>query len=387
MNYNPKVLEAMIKRLILFTAVLILIIFNASLILDFLLRLISICYPFIFGAGLAFIFNIVSNGLMKYAVKIFHINDTTITRACTNIVSIFLVFSIVFGFIFLIIPQLLDSMQSIVDLMPNAINHLYAQLLEISKPIDSIHEALLDMQSTIGDMDKMAEMIPGFLGWVFSGGANGLFDSIYSALTTTFSIVASSCIALMFSFIVLFNKKTFMRETKALLKAYLPDRYYQKTIHVCSIVKRTFTSYIAGTSCECLILGTLVFLGCTIFGMPYALLTGIIVAIGAYVPMFGALVSAILCALFISVVDPMKGIYFIIMFICIQQVEGNFIYPNVVGKSVGLPPMYVIVAVTVGGSLAGILGMIIFIPICSCIYQLVGEDIKKRNKEKSLTRS
>jgi len=98
--------------------------------------------------------------------------------------------------------------------------------------------------------------------------------------------------------------------------------------------------------------------------------------------MFGALVSAILASLFIAVENPMSAIYFLILFICIQQVEGNFIYPNVVGRSVGLPPMYVIVAVTVGGSLAGILGMIIFIPICSCIYQLLGEDIRKRIKYK-----
>ncbi|MEF2608170.1 MAG: AI-2E family transporter [Faecalicoccus sp.] len=382
MKQNGRTLESMIKRLILFTAVLILLIFNASLIYDFLMRLIAICYPFIFGAGLAFIFNIVSNGLMKYAGLWFHVKDTTGPRAIANILAIIFVFSIILGFVFLLSPQLLDSIQSIVEQMPNALNHFYAWLLDVTKPIESIHEPLLDMRSSLSDMDKLADMLPGLFGWVFSGGANGIFDSIYSALTTTFSVVASTCIAIMFSFILLFNKKTFVRELKALLKAYIPDPYYDKTMHVCSIVKKTFTSYIAGTSCECLILGTLVFIGCTIFQIPYALLTGIIVAIGAYVPMFGALVSAILASLFIAVENPMSAIYFLILFICIQQVEGNFIYPNVVGRSVGLPPMYVIVAVTVGGSLAGILGMIIFIPICSCIYQLLGEDIRKRIKYK-----
>ena len=138
MKQNGRALESMIKRLILFTAVLILLIFNANLIYDFLMRLIAICYPFIFGAGLAFIFNIVSNGLMKYAGLWFHIKDTTGPRAIANILAIIFVFSIIFGFVFLLSPQLLDSIQSIVEQMPNALNHFYAWLLDVTRPIESI---------------------------------------------------------------------------------------------------------------------------------------------------------------------------------------------------------------------------------------------------------
>ena len=110
--------------------------------------------------------------------------------------------------------------------------------------------------------------------------------------------------------------------------------------------------------------------------IPYAFLIGLVVGIGALVPMFGALVAALLCAFFIAITSPVQGFTFIIMFI--QQVEGNFIYPQVVGKSVGFPPMYIIVAITIGANVAGIIGIIIFIPICSCIYQLVSEDVLTR---------
>lgn len=382
MNKNTRDWEAMIKHLILFTAVLVLIIFNFNVILAFLGKVLAICNPFIFGAGLAFIFNIVANAIIKYGGKWFHFKESTGTRAIANILAIVFVFSIIFGFIFLLSPQLLSSLQSIVEQAPGAIDQFYKWLLETTETFPSIHEPLVNMRSSFTDLSNLSSMVPDVLSWIFSGGANSLFDSIYSALTTTISVVATSCIAVMFSFILLFNKKTFVRQLKALLKAYLPTPQYKKTMHVCHIIKKTFTSYIAGTSCECLILGSLVFLGCTIFNIPYAVLTGLIVAIGAFVPMFGALVSAILAALFISVEDPMSAVYFIIMFICIQQIEGNFIYPNVVGRSVGLPPMYVIVAVTLGGSLAGIIGMIVFIPVCSCIYQLIREDVWKRNRKK-----
>jgi len=186
----------------------------------------------------------------------------------------------------------------------------------------------------------------------------------------------------MFSIIVLFNKSTVVKESKGLLRAYMPDDIYEKTLHVLRLIARTFTQYIGGTCTECIILGTLVTVGATLLNIPYATLVGIIVGVGALVPMFGALIAAIIGALFVATESVQSAVYFMIMFICIQQVEGNFIYPNVVGRSVGFPPMYVIVAVTVGASLGGILGIIISIPVCSCIYQLVKEDVVMRLKVK-----
>lgn len=214
--------------------------------------------------------------------------------------------------------------------------------------------------------------------WLVSGGANDIFGSIFMILSTTFSWFAQAFIAIVFSFLLLFNKKQVVRETKSLLKAYLPEKDYEKTRHVLKLIIRIFTSYVGGTCLECLILASLVTAGSLIMKIPYAFLIGLVVGIGALVPMFGALVAALLCTFFIAITSPVQGFTFIVMFICIQQVEGNFIYPHVVGKSVGFPPMYIIVAITIGANVAGIIGIIIFIPICSCIYQLVSEDVLTR---------
>lgn len=185
---------------------------------------------------------------------------------------------------------------------------------------------------------------------------------------------------------MLFNKEQVVHETKSLLKAYLPEKNYDRVRHVLKLIIRIFTSYVGGTCLECLILASLVTVGSLILKIPYAFLVGLVVGIGALVPMFGALAAAILCAFFIAMTSPVQGLTFIIMFICIQQVEGNFIYPHVVGKSVGFPPMYIIVAITIGANVAGIIGIIIFIPICSCIYQLVSEDVLSRlQKVKEVT--
>ncbi len=162
------------------------------------------------------------------------------------------------------------------------------------------------------------------------------------------------------------------------MRAYLSNKRYAKTVHILSLIRNTFTSYIGGTCTECIILATLVMFFASLFQIPFAFLAGILVGIGALIPMFGALAAAIIAALLIAVDTPIEGLYFIILFICIQQVEGNFIYPNVVGKSVGIPPIYVMIAVTLGANVAGILGMVFFIPIFSCLYQLIKEDASKR---------
>lgn len=222
--------------------------------------------------------------------------------------------------------------------------------------------------------------------WLVSGGANDIFGSIFTILSTTFSWFAQAFISIVFSFLLLFNKEQVVHETKSLLKAYLPEKNYDRVRHVLKLIVRIFTSYVGGTCLECLILASLVTVGSLILKIPYAFLVGLVVGIGALVPMFGALVAAILCAFFIAMTSPVQGLTFIIMFICIQQVEGNFIYPHVVGKSVGFPPMYIIVAITIGANVAGIIGIIIFIPICSCIYQLVSEDVLSRlQKVKEVT--
>ncbi|WP_295569987.1 AI-2E family transporter [uncultured Holdemanella sp.] len=370
--------EKMYQRLIVFTLLIGMVIYYFEKIIGFLGWISTMCLPFLLGAGLAFVFNIISNNLMRYLIKWFNIKDTKIKRIISNVLAIFIVFAMFAAFVGIVIPRILFSIQLLLSNFPQMIYEFYIWLLDISKPVDAIHNFLQNLDINAFSSYAIDNVSKRISSWLVSGGANDIFGSIFNILSTTFSWFAQAFITIVFSFLLLFNKKQVKRETISLLKAYLPERDYEKTRHVLKLIIRVFTSYVGGTCTECLILASLVTTGALILKIPYAFLVGLVVGIGALVPMFGALVAALLCTFFIAMASPVQGLTFIIMFICIQQVEGNFIYPHVVGKSVGFPPMYIIVAITIGANVAGIFGIIIFIPICSCIYQLVSEDVLSR---------
>ena len=368
----------MYQRLIVFTLLIGMVIYYFEKIIGFLGWISTMCLPFLLGAGLAFVFNIISNNLMRYLIKWFNIKDTKIKRIISNVLAIFIVFAVFAAFVGIVIPRILFSIQLLLSNFPQMIYEFYIWLLDISKPVDAIHNFLQNLDINAFSTYAIDNVSKRISSWLVSGGANDIFGSIFNILSATFSWFAQAFITIVFSFLLLFNKKQVKRETISLLKAYLPERDYEKTRHVLKLIIRIFTSYVGGTCTECLILASLVTTGALILKIPYAFLVGLVVGIGALVPMFGALVAALLCTFFIAMTSPVQGLTFMIMFICIQQVEGNFIYPHVVGKSVGFPPMYIIVAITIGANVAGIFGIIIFIPICSCIYQLVSEDVLSR---------
>lgn len=370
--------EKMYQRLIVFTLLIGMVIYYFEKIIGFLGWISTMCLPFLLGAGLAFVFNIISNNLMRYLIKWFNIKDTKIKRIISNVLAIFIVFAVFAAFVGIVIPRILFSIQLLLSNFPQMIYEFYIWLLDISKPVDAIHNFLQNLDINAFSSYAIDNVSKRISSWLVSGGANDIFGSIFNILSTIFSWFAQAFITIVFSFLLLFNKKQVKRETISLLKAYLPERDYEKTRHVLKLIIRIFTSYVGGTCTECLILASLVTTGALILKIPYAFLVGLVVGIGALVPMFGALVAALLCTFFIAMASPVQGLTFIIMFICIQQVEGNFIYPHVVGKSVGFPPMYIFVAITIGANVAGIFGIIIFIPICSCIYQLVSEDVLSR---------
>lgn len=378
--------EKMYQRLIIFTLLIGMVIYYFEKIFCFLGLIGQMCLPFLFGAGLAFVFNIISNNLMRYSIKWFDIKDTKIKRIISNVLSVLIVFAVFVAFVGIVIPRILFSIQLLLTNFPQMIYELYIWLLDVTKNIDVIHDSLKNLDINAFSTFAIDNVSKKISSWLVSGGANDIFGSIFTILSTTFSWFAQAFITIVFSFLLLFNKEQVVRETKSLLKAYLPEKNYDRVRHVLKLIVRIFTSYVGGTCLECLILASLVTVGSLILKIPYAFLVGLVVGIGALVPMFGALVAAILCAFFIAMTSPVQGLTFIIMFICIQQVEGNFIYPHVVGKSVGFPPMYIIVAITIGANVAGIIGIIIFIPICSCIYQLVSEDVLSRlQKVKEVT--
>lgn len=369
------------KYMILFITIIAVIVLYLDKIATILAKFVSILFPFILGIGFAFVFNVISNGITRFMVRFFHIKVTHKKRILFNVLTIVLVLSAIGVFFIKLVPQVFNSISNLLNDLPGTLLNFKASLLKMTEPFPSIHFWVqswdfqhISQSDALTTLDSISKM--------FFGG-NEFMEQVNEIISTTISWFTTTLIGLVFAIFILFNKQTFKRDLKGISKAYLPNGAYKQVVRVYRVFKSTFTRYIGGTLLECLILGTLVTIGSTLLRLPYSLLCGIIVAIGALVPMFGALAMAILVALFISLQSPMDGLTFIIMFICIQQVEGNFIYPNVVGKSIGFPPMYVIVAITVGASLGGVLGMVVFIPLCSSIYQLIQEDANKRILEKS----
>lgn len=364
--------EILWQRIILFAVALLLVVLYFDRILDFAGHILGVCFPFILGAFLAFVFNVIANSLMSVGSRIFRVKDNRISRFLFNVAAILLFVLLVLLFAFVLFPRIVESLQRVAADLPASLNGFYKYLLRETADMPQIHEWINSLDFS---MSAISDSMEGFVSWIASGSSSDLVGSVYNIVLSTFAIVFNTLLTIMFSVIVLFNKHTVVREGKALVAAYLPGRYGAYLLHVLDLIRNTFTAYIGGSCLECIILGTLVAFFASVFQLPYALLAGLVVGIGALVPMFGALFAAVLVSLVIALESPMQGLYFLILFICIQQVEGNFIYPNVVGKSVGLPPIYVCVAVTVGANVAGILGMIVFIPITSCLYQIVRENV------------
>ena len=175
------------------------------------------------------------------------------------------------------------------------------------------------------------------------------------------------------------------REMRSIISAYIPDKHAEYFIHVCRMINNTFSKFLGGQCTEAFILGSLCFIGMTILRIPYALAVGVLVTFTAFIPIVGAFLGTAIGAFLICVTDPIKALWFIVFFIILQQVEGNLIYPRVVGSSVGLPSLWVLFAVTVGGGMMGILGIFVSVPICSVIYCLLKENVDKRLLKKNTT--
>lgn len=370
------------EYIILFAAIVVLLVIYIGSIGHFFAWILSILFPFILGLGLAFVFNIITNALLNVGNRLFHMKDTKVSRRILNIVSILLFVFIILAFFFSIVPQVVGSIENLIENLPSTLRHVKATALRVTSFSPALQRiiGMIDVESI--NQTNIWSHLEAASSFVF--GDSKMVTQVNNLITTTISWMTTFFLAFVFSIFVLFNKKRFISDVRSLFKAYLPKNAYETGNHIYHVFKYTFARYIGGTILECLILGTLVTVFSTIFHLPYSLLCGFVVAIGALVPMFGALVAAILCSLFIMLQSPTQGISFLILFIAIQQVEGNFIYPNVVGKSVGIPSMYIIVAITVGASIGGVLGMVIFIPLFSSIYRLLQENEAKRLSKKDI---
>ena len=224
------------------------------------------------------------------------------------------------------------------------------------------------------DWKEIAERAMGFL----QNGATSILDSTMSIATSVFSGVFNFFMGFIFALYLLFDKEHLGVQARRVLYAWLPVERADRVVYVTALTERTFSRFLTGQCLEAIILGMMFFVSMSLIGLPYAMLVAMLVAVTALIPMFGAFIGCFVGAFLILVVDPMQALWFVVLFLVLQQIEGNLIYPRVVGSSIGLPAMWVMVAVTVGGSTMGILGMLLMVPAASVIYALSRENTARR---------
>lgn len=219
---------------------------------------------------------------------------------------------------------------------------------------------------------------------LLGNGAGNMMNTTVSAVGSVVSGLATFFIAFSFACYVLFQKEKLHVQVRKVLFAFLPKQKADAFLKVCSLTYRTFANFLTGQCLEAVILGCMFVVTLSILRMPYALLIGVLIAFTALIPIFGAFIGCAVGSFLIFMVSPKQAIIFIIVFLVLQQIEGNLIYPHVVGESVGLPSIWVLAAVTIGGNLMGIVGMLVFIPLLSVVYTIFRKVVCQRLKKRHI---
>ncbi len=370
-----------VKKIILiitFTVLLFVGIQHFDVVMKTFGRLVGILTPFILGGCIAFILNV---PLSLFENKLFRKGKTknrfinNIRRPISILLSIILVVGIIFTVTFLIFPELAKTIGdlggTINKFVPEAqkwVEEKVAELLVQYPDIESFVKAV-----SIDWTNASTTLIN-----VTKGLFNGILGSAFNIIANIISGVTTFFIGFVFAIYILANKEKLSEQGKKLCYSFLPQKRADRIIRVLQLTHRTFSNFLSGQCIEAVILGSMFYVTLSILRFPYALLIGVLISFTALIPIFGAFIGMIIGTFLIFMVSPVQALWFLLIFNVLQQIEGNLIYPHVVGGSVGLPSIWVLFAVTVGGSLMGVIGMLVFIPLTSVFYTLLRENVKIR---------
>ena len=369
-----------IRELIVFTAFLVVALWKFDVVLDVLKTIGQIIFPFILGGAIAFLTNVPMSFLEKTIFKNVKKENKIagkLARPTSLLLTIVLIVGVIALVMFGVIPQLTRTMgtlmMSISDFIPQMqswIREFFHNNQEIMKLVDQIQF----------DPDQAIRWGISLLG----NGAGNMMNTTMSAVGSIVSGLATFFIAFSFACYVLFQKEKLHLQIRKVFFAFLPQQKADAFLKVCSLTYRTFANFLTGQCLEAVILGCMFVITLSILRMPYALLIGVLIAFTALIPIFGAFIGCAVGSFLIFMVSPKQAIIFIIVFLVLQQIEGNLIYPHVVGESVGLPSIWVLAAVTIGGNLMGIVGMLVFIPLLSVVYTIFRKVVYQRLKKRHI---
>ena len=369
-----------IRELIIFTVLLVVALWKFEVVIDVLKTIWGILFPFVLGGAIAFVINVPMSFLEK---KIFgKTKDENkvgkkLARPISLLLTIILAVGVIALVMFGVIPQLTRTMGSLMISIANFVPQMQNWIRDFSHN----NQEIMKLENQVQCNQDLA------IKWGISNlgsGAGNMMNTTMSAVGSIVSGFATFFIAFSFACYILFQKEKLHVQIRKVFFAFIPKQKAEAFLKICSLTYQTFANFLTGQCVEAVILGSMFVVTLSILKMPYALLIGTLIAFTALIPIFGAFIGCAVGCFLIFMISPKQAILFIIVFLILQQIEGNLIYPHVVGGSVGLPSIWVLAAVTIGGNLMGIVGMLIFIPLVSVLYTIFREFVYLRLKENNI---
>lgn len=370
-----------IRWLIAFAILLYLGVQNLHIVISTVRVLLGFLFPFIIGFGIAFILNIpmkfIEHHLFGKALKQEKKTAQKLARPVSLVLSICFVICIIVIVMLVVVPELGAT-------FVNIAKKIEENIPVFQKWIDNVFGNNPEVVKWAQSLDiEPGKIIDSVLG-VLKNGVNNIVSSTVSITMGLLTTAMNVSIGFVFACYVLLQKEKLLQQIKKAMYAMFPEKPVRYLVHVWNLANRIFSSFITGQCIEAVILGSMFFVSMTILHFPYAMLVGVLISFTALIPLFGGIIGCWVAFFLILMISPVKAVLFLGLFLILQQIEGNLIYPHVVGGSVGLPSIWVLVAVTLGGSLMGIAGMLIFIPTVSVIYTLFREWVYARLEKKQL---
>lgn len=361
--------------LITFTAALLVVVLNVSSALGLLGRLWQELSPIVIACIIAFVANVPMTAIGNRLRKLSRGKKKPMPESAIGMISLLITILILvlLGTLVstLAIPQLVQSVKSIVDTIREKIPELLAYLESLNFDTTTAEQYLekLDFNTILSH---------------FTDNAGNVLSVIVGAASSTIGSIVTFLMALIISIYIILNKQTLAHQAKSITYANLRKDRADKLCYVAALTTRTYSKFLSGQCIEAVILGALLAIALSLFGIPYAGVIAVTTSLMSFVPYVGAFLSCLIGVLLVLMVDPFKALMCFVVFECVQFIEGHFIYPKVVGNSVGLPSMWTLIAVLLGGKLFGLLGMLFFIPLVAVLYTLVTEDTRKKLKQKHI---
>ncbi|MGL5381304.1 AI-2E family transporter [Clostridium sp.] len=367
------------QNILLSTYIVILafILLNLDFVTDFIFGILGIFSPFIIAIAIAFVLNLLMNffetRVLSFMDKSKSSSIRSLKRPVAITITLLSIIGLFVGLVIFVVPQFASSVSTLLDSVPQYI-----------KSFENLLSEYVDSSELFATLAKELMVV-----WkdLLQFGGQLLGNSLSSLLDMTMTFtngVINFILALIFAIYMLYSKETLIRHIKKLLYAFLDKKTTERILRVGKISNITFSKFITGQCVEAIILGFLCFVGMTILSMPYALLISVLIGVTALIPIFGAFIGTVPAIFIILIIDPVKALWFIVFILVLQQLENKLIYPKVVGKSIGLSAIWVMLAMIVGGSSLGLLGMIIGIPVFAVLYQLLTIITNKRLNNKKI---